>query len=37
MRSTLKNEKNAAAEFGLDQTMLKDTTVVEVDMEEPES
>ncbi len=36
MDSTLKSEKNVAADFGFDQMMLKDTTVVEVDMEEPE-
>ncbi len=34
--STLKNEENAAADFGQDQMMPKDTTVVEVDMMESE-
>ncbi len=31
-----KNEENAVLDFGHDQMMLKDTTIVEVDMEEPE-
>ncbi len=36
MHSTLKSKKNAAADFDLDQMMLKDSTVVEVDIEHSE-
>ncbi len=36
MDSTLKSKKNAAADLDLNQMMPKDTTVVEVDMEEPQ-
>ncbi len=33
MDSTSKNEEERAADFGLDQIMLKDNNVVKVDME----